>query len=183
MSASEITRILPRAWRARDASDPAPGREARRSSSRASRAVAIALLPCAKGRERRVEIRVQTEPVGMWRSWMISVPTDDAARSCDRCNGSAASGNAASRPYMRPSQSSAVHETATRCEAAQIAQGQRQQPASPKRGRQRRQQAKRKRRGAAARDDRQREVVKLLRCRSSSGSRARAAARNRLSWR
>jgi hypothetical protein len=47
MSASEIARILPRAWRARDAPDPAPGREARRSSSRASHVVAIALFPCA----------------------------------------------------------------------------------------------------------------------------------------
>ena len=64
MSACEIARILPRARRARDASDPAPGREARRSSSWASRAVAIALFPCANGLERRVEVRAQTEPGG-----------------------------------------------------------------------------------------------------------------------
>jgi hypothetical protein len=48
MSASEIARILPRAWRARDAPGPASGRAASRSSSRVSRAVAIALFPRAK---------------------------------------------------------------------------------------------------------------------------------------
>ncbi len=40
----------------------APGRTARRSSSRASHVVAIALFPCANGLERRVEVRAQTEP-------------------------------------------------------------------------------------------------------------------------
>jgi hypothetical protein len=42
----------------------------------------------------------------MRRRWMISVPTDSAATSRARCKGSASSGAAASRPYMRPSQSS-----------------------------------------------------------------------------
>ena len=109
MSASVITRILPRAWRARDASE-SPGREARRSSSRASRVIAIALFPCATASSAKSRSEPRPSLVAMWRSWMISVPTADPARSCERCNGSAASGNTASRPYMRPSQSSAVHE-------------------------------------------------------------------------
>src|SRR6202042_883312 len=37
---------------------------------------------------------------------MIAPPTDIAAMSCARCNGSAVSGNTESRPYMRLSQSS-----------------------------------------------------------------------------
>ena len=48
-------------------------------------------------------------------------------------------------------------------EAAQIAQGQSQQPAGPKCRRQRRQQPKRQRRNAAADDDRQRGIVELQR--------------------
>jgi SnoaL-like domain len=46
--------LLPRAWRARDASDPAPEREARRSSSRESRVVAIR----AVSSRQRLECRI-----------------------------------------------------------------------------------------------------------------------------
>ena len=71
----------------------------------------------------------------------------------------------------------------TRREAAQIAQRQRQQPAGPKCGRQRRQQAKRQ---APRRRPLRRSPVRscrIARCRSSSGWRARAAARNSPPWR
>jgi hypothetical protein len=71
MSASEIARILPRAWRARDASDPAPEREARRSSSRESRVVAIALFPRANASSAASRSEPRPSLVAMWRSWMI----------------------------------------------------------------------------------------------------------------
>jgi len=59
-----------------------------------------------EGRERGLELDSRAEARSHAAKWIISVPDRSAASSRARCNGSASSGTAASRPYMRPSQSS-----------------------------------------------------------------------------
>ena len=94
---------------------------------------------------------------------MISVPTESAASSCARCNGSAWSGNAASRPYMRPSQSSGVggkRAIARRRRSRKVRASRRRVRSAGDSGGNRRNESAR---DAAACDDRQRGIVELRR--------------------
>ena len=165
--------------RARSAmAPPARRRDWRRGDDRADAAARSRsrCFPARRPPARRQAPRPPPRRGDIWRSWMISVPTDSAASSRARCNGSAWSGNAASRPYMRLSQSSDRRRHGGDREAAQVAQGEGEQAPRPQCRRQRRQQAKRKRRDAAADERSPAQCCRIAPCRSSSGSSARGEA-------
>src|SRR5215471_13246245 len=107
--ASETRSTIARVRSARKACGPDSASAARRRSSSAKRAVAAALCPCAKPAS-AASSSAPTPSCGAIRRRLItSLPTESAVMICERCSGSAASGNAAIRACMRLSQSSRAH--------------------------------------------------------------------------
>ena len=134
-------------------------------------------FPARWPRARHRASRADAERRGpIWRRWMISRADRERrqqSRALQRlglvrqCREPAVH---AALPILQP------RRLGGGCEAAQVAQGQREQAARPQCRRQRRQQAKRQRGDAAPDDDRQRGIVEISPCRRSSGWWARAAA-------
>ena len=145
----------------RDASDSVQGREARRSIEPVKPRDCDGAVSLRQGLERRVEIRLRPK---LGRD--VTEPDDLGADRQRRQELRALQRLGRVRQCREPAVDTAFPIArqpwdGTRREAAQIAQGQCQQPSRSECGRQRRQQAKCKRRGAAACDDRQRAVIEL----------------------